>query len=85
MIWPPPLHLPIINDIEWRFPMEEKKEKRKRAPRRNFAAERAELAMYVQVSLDVLKTLDTNEPSFGTSFMAGQIAALKAVQARMGQ
>ena len=81
-MWPQPLET-NINDIEWRFPMEEKKEKRKRAPRRNFAKELTELAMYIRVSLDVLQSMDTDQASFATSFMGGQIAALKAVQARL--
>lgn len=65
--------------------------KKTRKPRVNFAAERTKLVQYCKISIQVMEAILSNEPpepnhvQVATSFMRGQVAALKAVLREMGE
>ena len=61
--------------------------KKPRAKRRNYEAELRELAMYCKLSVEILSGIDHmnvgDHMSSGDDHISGQIAALKAVLARL--
>ena len=60
--------------------MTESKSKRAYSKRRDYKAELGELTMHCKLSIDILSNIVSLPPS---DFISGQIAALKAVLARI--
>ena len=61
--------------------LQEKPKKRVYSKRRDYKAELEELTMYCHLSIEILTLLA--DPDAATGFMQGQMAALKAVLARI--
>ena len=62
---------------------ESKPTKRVYSKRRDYKAELEELAMFCRLSVDLLNEFQNRSAVEGGDFIAGQLAALKSVQARM--